>query len=144
MTILSYETFMLPILKLVAQRQYSMRELVEHMDIELGLSKDERNTLIPSGKITITASRTHWAKTYLKQAGLLSQPSRGYVQITPLGRSVLAEAPDHIDGTYLRRFDAFREFLARAKTRTEPTTPILSSGSDDRFATVDPATAPTS
>ncbi len=133
---------MLPILKLVGQKQYSMRELIEQMETDLGLSEIERSALIPSGKIAVIASRSHWAKTYLKQAGLVSQPSRGHVQITPLGRSVLAEAPDHIDGTYLRRFDAFREFLARAKTRTEPTTPVLPSGSDDRIATVDPGATP--
>jgi restriction system protein len=143
MTIPSYEALMLPILKLVGQKQYSMRELIERMETDLGLSEHERSALIPSGKITVIASRTHWAKTYLKQAGLVTQPSRGYVQITPLGRSVLAEAPDHIDGTFLRRFDVFREFLMRAKTRTEPTAPMLSSGGDERFTTVDPGAAPT-
>jgi restriction system protein len=141
MTIPSYEALMLPILNLVEQKQYSMRELIERVETDLGLSEDERSALIPSGKISVIASRTHWAKTYLKQAGLVSQPSRGYVQITPLGRSVLADAPDHIDGTYLRRFEAFREFLARAKTKTETLVPISAQNHDDRLSTIDTGAA---
>jgi len=54
---------------------------------DLQLSEDERAQEIPSGGTTIIASRVHWAKTHLKQAGLVDQPKRGTVQIsTQVGR----------------------------------------------------------
>jgi restriction system protein len=61
----------------------------------------------------------HWAKTYLKSAGLVAQPARGIVQITDRGRDVLASSPDRIDVDFLDRFDEFRNFRARSVRSTD-------------------------
>jgi len=66
--------------------------------------------MLPSGGTLRFASRVGWAKTYVKKAGLLVQPKRGLVQITPVGMDVLGEAPSRIDVGYLERFPAFVEF----------------------------------
>lgn len=42
-----------------------------------GLSNEEREQLLPSGKQRVLHNRIHWAKTYLTKAGLLESPSAG-------------------------------------------------------------------
>ena len=54
-----------------------MRDLIARVADDLGLTATEREQQIPSGGTRVIASRVHWAKTYLKQAGLLEQPKRG-------------------------------------------------------------------
>jgi restriction system protein len=54
-----------------------------------------------------------WAKTYLKKAGLLTQPSRGVVRITDEGRAVLARKPARIDNAFLAGYPSFTEFYDR-------------------------------
>jgi restriction system protein len=75
-----------------------------------------RDQEIPSGGTKLIASRVHWAKTYLKQAGLLEQPKRGKVQISSAGREVLRSKPGRIDVQLLQQFPAFQGFMARTKT----------------------------
>lgn len=58
----------------------------------------------------------HWAKTYLKQAGLVEQPRRGMVQISAAGKKVLAAKPEKIAGQFLRQFPEFMSFLSRTKS----------------------------
>ena len=62
---------MLPLLQHCAEKLWSMRDLIARIADDLGLNQEERTAQIPSGGTTIIASRVHWAKTYLKQAGLL-------------------------------------------------------------------------
>ncbi len=54
-------------------------------------------------------------KTYLKQAGLLTQPKRGVVEITQRGREVLSKNPEKIDVALLEQFEEFRAFLNKTK-----------------------------
>jgi restriction system protein len=65
-------------------------------------------------------SRVHWAKTYLKQAGLLSQPKRAVIETTPRGRELLAGNPAKIDAAQLRQFAEFRAFIGKTKSDSEP------------------------
>jgi restriction system protein len=82
----------------------------------LGLTPEERaQRIIPSGSTSVINSRVHWAKTYLKQAGLVSQPKRAVIEITSRGREVLAGNPTKIDAAQLQQFDEFRAFLGRTK-----------------------------
>jgi len=87
--------------------------------------------MVPSGTMTVITSRVHWAKTYLKQAGLVEQPKRAHVKISARGQEVLARNPTKIDSALLQQFDQFRDFLTRTKSedassaRTELTAPTL-------------------
>ena len=92
-----------------------MRDLIARIADDLNLSQEERDQEIPSGGTTIIASRVHWAKTYLKQAGLLEQPKRGVVQILPRGREVLSQNPAKINNAVLQRFPEFVSFQRRTK-----------------------------
>ena len=89
----TYDELMLPVLRLCAEKTWVMRDLIARVSDDLALGEEERQELLPSGGISVIGSRVHWAKTYMKQAGLLEQPRRAHVQITPAGRAVLASAP---------------------------------------------------
>ncbi|WP_428539954.1 restriction endonuclease [Rhodopila sp.] len=106
---------MLPVLRHSAEKTWTMRDLINRIADDLKLDKDERVRPIPSGGTTIIASRVHWAKTYLKQAGLIEQPRRGAVQITEVGRDVLNTNPAKLDNSVLLRYDSFRSFLGKTK-----------------------------
>jgi restriction system protein len=76
MAIPDYETLMLPVLKAAIGSEIGIRACIDQLTDELGLSKAERNELLPSGKQTTFANRVHWARTYLIQAGLLEATRR--------------------------------------------------------------------
>jgi restriction system protein len=79
MSIPSHEEAMLPVLQtLAADGKQSRRVLADKMASHFNLTTDERAQLLPSGKAPVIRSRTGWALTYLKQAGLISSPQRGW------------------------------------------------------------------
>ena len=137
MTIPTYDELMLPVLRLCAEKVWIMRDLVASVADDLQLTPHDRDQTIPSGSTTIITSRVHWAKTYLKQAGLLEQPKRAHVQIRARGREVLATNPAKIDGRLLQSFDEFRTFLRRTKFDDTPGLPLSATGVT--IATVAPA-----
>jgi len=109
-----YQTLMLPLLKIAGDRQeHSMRETIERLASEFRLTDGERMQLLPSGQQSTFDNRANWARSYLKQAGLLETPRRGYFLITERGRQVLDEPPQRIDIGFLSRYPEFREFRSR-------------------------------
>ncbi|NMR19737.1 restriction endonuclease [Cellulomonas fimi] len=116
MTVPTYEEFMLPTLRVLADDQpRSTRATVDAAADLLGLDGSTREETIPSGLLTYL-SRGQWAQTYLVQAGLIARPKRGTVTITDVGRALLAENPDRVDSALLRRYPAFTEFVSRKQT----------------------------
>ncbi len=114
---------MLPVLRELADGEARHRRvLADRMADEFALSTDERTQLLPSGKVPVIRSRTGWALSYMKQAGLVESTRRGWYQITPVGRDVLASAPTRIDNAFLSRFDGFRDFRQRSRTSDAETT----------------------
>lgn len=108
-----FQSIMLPILKIAAdKRQRKASEIVAQISDQFGLSEDERAERIPSGRQPLIFNRVHWAITYLVKCGLLERPSRGVVQLTARGESVLATNPERIDLKYLSRFPEYAEFVA--------------------------------
>ena len=119
MSIPDYQTIMLPLLQFSAdEEEHSFREAIDALSNEFTLSEEERKELLPGGQQEIFSNRVGWARTYLKKAGLLDSPKRGYLRITQRGIDVLNENPQKIDAEFLDRFDGFREFrkLKREKT----------------------------
>ena len=123
MPIPTYDVLMLPVLRLCAEKLWAMHDLVVRVADDLRLTQPEREQMIPNGTMTVITSRVHWAKTYLKQAGLVEQPKRAYVQISERGREVLAQNPSKIDTALLQKFDDFRDFLSRTKSVDAPPVP---------------------
>jgi len=86
MAIPDYQSFMRPILELARDgKEHSIRELMEPLSAKFNLSQEDQKVLLPSGKQTIFENRLAWAKTYLKQAGLLEVVRRGSFRISPRG-----------------------------------------------------------
>jgi restriction system protein len=120
MTIPTHEEAMLPVLQELNDGEARHRRaLAESMATHFALSSEERSKLLPSGKAPVIRSRTGWALSYMKQAGLVSSPRRGWYQITELGKQVLLESPTRIDNDFLIRFDGFRDFRARSRSDGE-------------------------
>lgn len=133
MSIPSHEDEMLPILTYLADENVRYRrEVAEYVAYHFDLTPEERAAVIPSGKSTVVRSRTGWALSYMKQAGLVRLVKRGWYEITQEGLAALREAPGTIDNNYLTKFEAFNEF----RRRSRPT-----SGDDGEL--VDPAPKPT-
>lgn len=63
-----------------------------------------------------------WAKTYLKQAGLIESPKRGVFRLSKEGAELLQRPPERIDVKFLSQYPAFRAFLQRSQavTKSEP------------------------
>ncbi|HMO45660.1 MAG TPA: restriction endonuclease [Rubrivivax sp.] len=114
MAIPDYQTLMLPLLRLVADgEEFRFRDVVDALAQEFRITPEERGALLPSGSAFLFDSRAGWARTYLKQAGLLESPKRGVIRITERGRTTLAGEPSRIDVKFLDRFAEFRDFRAR-------------------------------
>lgn len=115
MAIPDYQTIMLPLMRLASDgAEHPFREAVEHLADVFGLSDPERSELLPSGAANVCASRVGWARTYLKQSGLLTGPKRGVFRITPEGAALVAKSPARIDNGILMQYEAFRAFRARS------------------------------
>ena len=126
-----YQSLMLPVLKSASDEAVDTRSVIEALAAELGISDVEREELLPSGKQRTFDNRVHWAKTYLKQAGLLEYPKRGYFIATDEGRRVLKHPPEKIDNMFLKQYEAFQEFQSRKNSEsaveTDSTVPVSES-----------------
>lgn len=120
MPIPDYQTLMLPLLRLASDgADHSFREAVEQLSEEFSLTDEERSELLPSGAAHVFTSRVGWARTYLKQAGLLSTSRRGVFRITADGSGILAKQPLRVDNNLLNQFDSFRAFRQRGRTNDD-------------------------
>lgn len=124
MPIPDYQTLMLPLLKYLAdEKEHVIADAIESLSNEFGLSSAERQLLLPSGKQTVMRNRIGWARTYMKQAGLIEYVRRGCFRISERGKSELLKKPERIDVHYLERFPKFVEFRDRRnKDAKEPET----------------------
>ena len=112
---------MLPVLRKAENGEIRISDVVEQLAEDLELSETERQELLPSGKQTTFANRIHWAKTYLKQAGLVEATRRAHFKITDRGRDVLKSGVGRIDTNYLSQFSEFLSFRDRNSESGKPT-----------------------
>jgi restriction system protein len=116
MPIPDFQTLMLPVLKFASDNdEHSLREAVEYLKDQFSLTAEEEAKTIPSGKQPIFYNRVGWARTYLKQAGLLEPTRRNYLKITDRGKEVLNENLSRIDMKYLEKFPEYLDFRDRTK-----------------------------
>ena len=129
-----YQSLMRPVLECAKGEPRKISDVVEEISDRLGLTEEERQQLLPSGKQSTIANRIHWARSYMKQAGLVRNIKRGWFELTERGRSVLDDPTIQLDSKYLEQFDEFQEFKSRGKANDEETT--------DGPETVAPANTP--
>lgn len=121
MPIPDFQTLMLPVLKLAADGEdHKSSHAVDALAAQFQLTAEEQSELLPSGRQAIFSNRVAWARSYLKQAGLLSSPRRGFFTITSRGRELLATGVEKITVAVLERYPEFVEFRnGHKKTGTD-------------------------
>jgi restriction system protein len=119
-TVPDFQTITLPLLNLSAAGEVRTREAIDKLADEFGLTPEERQELLPSGRQTRFSNRVHWAIVYLQKGGLIQRVARGVYRITEQGKTVLLQPPPRIDRRYLTQFEGVREFRKR-KTKDETT-----------------------
>jgi restriction system protein len=120
MAIPDYQSLMLPLLKLtVDKKEHSLKDATQLLAKEFNLSEVELAEMLPSARKTRFYDRVGWAGTYLRKAGLLSAPRRGWFQITQRGLDVLGNPPDRITVGFLEQFDEFLHFRERREKNIE-------------------------
>ncbi len=132
MAIPDYQTLMLPVLKVAGDGQeHRIGDVVNQLARNFGLTEEEQQQILPSGRQATFANRVGWAKTYLVQAGLLEATKRAHFKITDRGKKCLAEGPQRIDVEYLSQFAEFVQFKERgrapgteASTSASETSPV--------------------
>lgn len=119
-----YQILMRPVLEAAAAGEVRISEVVNQVADKFALSAEERAELLPSGKQTRIANRVNWAKSYLKQAGLVENTGRGRFVLTERGRAALAQGVV-INNAYLEQYNDFQDFMRRGgeDVSGEPATP---------------------
>ena len=130
-----FQTLMRPVLECAKDGEVRIGDTVDLLANRFELSEEERNELLPSRRQTRFANRVHWAKSYLKQAGLVKPTKRAHFVITDRGKTALADSGADINRSYLERFEEFKEF----QTRTLPVdhTDEATTNVSDRMETPD-------
>ncbi len=117
MPIPDYQTLMLPLLKFAVDgKEHHVREAVAVLAVEFKLTEDELKERLPSGVDAVFRNRIGWAGTYLKKAGLIEYPKRGFIKITERGETAVAQKPQKINVAYLKQFAEFVEFQGGKQT----------------------------
>jgi len=123
MTVPDYESFMRPMLALLADgRTWAVRDITSALGEYFDLTEADKALLLPSGKSRLVNNRIGWANTYLAQAGMIERPARATARITDAGRAVLAANPDRVDRRVLEKFDAFQDFMGRSRDEAQDRT----------------------
>ena len=123
MPIPDYQTLMLPVLKISEDgNTYKFRDVIESLADQFSLTDEERRELLPSGSQAVFDNRVGWARSYLKQAGLLDSPKRGFFQITQRGKELLDSGIVRIDNSVLEQFEEFQDFKNRKKKKYDSDT----------------------
>lgn len=124
MAIPDYQSVMLPLLRLASDgNEHTLREAVEKLAEQFGLTEDERKELLPSGSQFTFANRVGWARTYMNKAALLESTRRGYFRISRRGTDVLAGKPAEINVKFLDQFPEFIEFRTKHREAAQPSDP---------------------
>ena len=136
MAIPDYQTLMLPVLKLASDGQdHKFSQAVEELADKFNLTMEERNELLPSGSQAVFNNRVGWARSYLKQAGLLASPKRGFFNITERGKELLATNPSQVNTSVLEQYPEFIAFKNRKKDKSETELPSESLSEDESTLT---------
>lgn len=108
MAIPDFQSIMRPLLEHLADgKAKSNRETLDVLSLQFQLTTDELAELLPSGQQSVFTNRIAWAKAHLKNAGLLSSPTRGQCQITARGLESLRDNTRPINLKYLKQFDEY-------------------------------------
>jgi restriction system protein len=125
MTIGNFEYYFIPVL--ASLKQNGMMHRRENMDYVAKIEKLSSEDLAlktPRGT-SIFRSRVHWAQTFLAQAGAVSRPQRGYLEITERGLKLLDENPLGFKAKKFREFPDYADAWGRGNADDEENDEIV-------------------
>jgi restriction system protein len=121
MAVPEFQSMMLPMLKFLSDGQeHVAREVEDSLVAQMGLTDEDRNELLPSGRGLRLRNRIAWAKAHLKAAGLLESTRHGHFQISPLGLEALKQNPSEITLKYLDQFPGHLAFHSKPNQEALP------------------------
>lgn len=136
MAVRGYQEFMLPLLKLAASGpEHTLSEALTSLALQLRISAEDQERMLPSGVQTQYKNRVSWALTYLTKSLLLEKTGRGKFKIAPRGLEVLSSSPAAIDNRFLDQFPEYQAFKTKKKTQPEET---ISESNLDTVADITP------
>jgi restriction system protein len=110
MAIPTFQTVMRPLLELAADgKEVRSSDAVEALANRFGLTPEEREELLPSGRQRRFNNRVAWALAYFRAMHLMDATGRGRYVITDRGRAAIASGQP-IDLKYLAQFPELQEF----------------------------------
>jgi restriction system protein len=120
MAVPDFQSMMLPMLTFLSDGQeHVAREVEDNLVVQMGLTEDDRNEMLPSGRSRRLRNRIAWAKAHLKAAGLLANTRHGHFRISALGLDVLKTNPSRITLKFLDQFPGHTEFHSRSNRTDE-------------------------
>jgi restriction system protein len=94
MAIPNFEELMLPILKFISDTKvHTSADILENIIETFDLSEEEINQLVPNSNKPVIYNRFKRGKYFLRKAGLIKIPDRGFMEITDKGLNVLIRRP---------------------------------------------------
>lgn len=95
------------------------RVCLPYITDRIKLTPEELQQTLPKANRTVLADRTQWAITFVRQAGLLESPKRGYNSITAEGRRVVNDKSIVLNDDYMMRYESFVRFKKGEKNGSE-------------------------
>lgn len=113
MAIGNFEYYFIPVLnELQNKGTMHRRAVMEGIAKSEGLSAEELAKTTPKGT-NVFRSRVHWAQAFLAQAGAISRPQRGYLEITDRGRQLLKDYPNGFKAKLFHEFEDYKAAWGR-------------------------------
>lgn len=95
------------------------RVCLPYITDRIKLTPEELQQMLPKANRTVLADRIQWAITFVRQAGLLESPKRGYNSITAEGRRVVNDKSIVLNDDYMMRYESFVRFKKGGKNSSE-------------------------
>lgn len=130
MAIGNFEYYFIPVLASL-KKNGMMHRMANMEDVAKAekITPEELALRTPKGTSFIFRSRVHWSQAFLAQAGAITRPQRGYLEITERGLKLLQENPQ---GFKTKKFDEFPDYANAwgGKTNNEGTSETNSDTPD--------------
>jgi restriction system protein len=131
MAIPDYQILMLPVLTIAGEGEQRVPTAAQVIADRLGLSEEDREEMLPSGKQRVPHNRVHWAKFYMSKAGLIDNPKRGVFIVSAAGKALLATQPKRIDTEMLKTLPTFAEFNGNSGVSSESDQAVVAATASD-------------
>ena len=107
MSVPDFQALMLPVLEASKDGEISISDVRDQIAAKLGLTEEDINELLPSGRQTYFVNRVSWARHFIEKALLVETTRRGVFRITPRGRELLSQKPSEINIHFLMKYPEF-------------------------------------